>query len=268
MSRCSHSRRGVTFIEVCVAGALFVMLFGSLIYATGGARRAEALAALHLGLMESVALAMHQLRSDLRQLSFVPGKPVTGYSVRPGNDYHSVVMRRSCPQAIGDAKPGSSFVLVDYRLVPSDKRPDRFHLVRTESTASGLPLPGKKESSAQRIYRSFTLSNVDFLLKPETKTEVALLHVTFNVVSDAGPMPNWGPFREQELRLSNVLSVLRPTAPLEFPSMFASPVMVQAERPPEDVLAPLAHDAGMLPEPDAAPAGAAGAAAGAPAGNV
>jgi hypothetical protein len=249
MTRINGPRRGVTLVEVCVAGSLLVVVLGSLMYAWSGARRTEALAATHLGLMENVALAMHQLRLDLRQLSFVPGKPVDGYSIRPGIDDQSVMMRRSSPVMIGGTQPGSSFVLVEYRLVPSDKTPDRYHLVRIESTASGSPLPGKVAPSEVRTFRSFTVSDVRFRLKPESRTEAALLHVSFDVVSDSGAVSDRGPSREQTLHLSNVLAVLRPAAPFEFPSMFAQPVMVPAEHPPDDVLAPLAVDAKLLPEP-------------------
>jgi type II secretory pathway component PulJ len=249
------NRRGVTLVEAGIAGALLVIILGSLAFATSGARRTESLAALHLGLMESVALAMHQLRTDLRQLSFVPGKDVATYSLRVGRDYHSLIMRRSSPYAVGNSALGSSMVLVEYRLVPA-ARADRFHLLRIEKTASGANLPGKSVPREERLYRSFMLASADFLYREDDAKDDRVLHVAFRVVSDSGPMPGWGPFREKELMLTNVLSVLRPEQAYAAPRFqddpaaeWAAKMTVQAEMPGEDVLAPGAQDAVELPIP-------------------
>lgn len=249
------NRRGATLVEALIAGALLVVILGALAFATSGARRSESLAALHLGLMESVALAMHQLRTDLRQLAFVPGKPLATHSLRLGNDYQSLIMRRSSPHGIGNSALGSSMVLVEYRLVPA-KRADRFHLLRIERTASGANLPGKNVAREERLYRSFTLASAEFLYREDDVKDDRVLHVAFRVVSDAGPMPGWGPFREKELLLTNVLSVLRPEQAYATPRFqddpaaeWASQLHVQAEMPGEDVLAPGAADAKELPVP-------------------
>lgn len=232
-------RRGSTFIEVCVAGALLVLILTVLAYTASGARRGEALAALHLSLMESVAIAMHQLRSDMRQLSFVPDQPVLGFSIALGDENRAVTLRRSSPN-VGDSPLGSSFVFVEYRLVPA-ARADRWHLQRTEYTASGANLPGKSSPRDVRLYRSFTLAGAHFSYQEDDERDVRLLHTEFRVVSDAGPMGSWGPFREKELLLTNTLSVLRPE-----PASWGEPVQVEAELPPGDVLAPAAHDAALI----------------------
>lgn len=245
-------RRGVTFVETCVAGALLVGILSSLAFAMSGARRSEGIATLHLGLMESVSLAMHQLRTDLRQVSFVPGKPVMPYSIQGGPDGKSIRMRRSSHRV--GAWLGSSFVVVEYKLVPAEARTDRYHLVRSEFTASGANLPGKSVSREDRVFRSFLLASAAFSYDENDEKDVRLLHVAFRVVTDSGPQAGWGPFCEKELLLTNVLSVLRPEPALAYPSLFAQPVMVQAEHPPADVLAPDAPDAGPLN--DVVPGGA------------
>lgn len=232
-------RRGSTFLEVCVAGGLLVLILGVLAFTASGARRGEALAALHLALLESVALAMHQLRSDLRQLSFVPEQPVLGSSIALGDGGRAVTLRRSSPN-VGGSALGSSFVFVKYELVPA-ARPDRYHLKRTEYTASGANLPGKTRPREERLYRSFTLAAAGFLYQEDDARDVRLLHAELRVVSDAGPMGAWGPFREKELILTNTLSVLRPES-----ASWGERVQVDAELPPADVVAPAPADGGLI----------------------
>jgi hypothetical protein len=245
------NRKAFTLVEAAIAGALMVSLLSALAVAASGARRGESLASLHLGLMESVALAMHQLRTDLRQVSFVAGKPVAGTSIAISRDYKAIALRRSSHAVIGGAAAGSFFIRVEYRLIPSDHRADRYHIVRIESTSSGAPLPGKRTSREERIFRSFTVSDASFLYKEDDAKDIRTLHVGLRVTSDGGTLPGWGPFREKELVLTNVLSVLRPEAPFAYPTMWAQPVTVQAEKPPGDVLAPVARDAGVLTQPEA-----------------
>ena len=238
------SRNGLTFIELCVSACLLVVILGTLAYTASGARRGEALASLHLGLMENVALAMHQLRTDLRQISFVPGKPVLDYSIAIAPDFRAVKLRRSST-GVSVGPLGSSFIIVEYRLVPSD-RPGRFHLMRIESTASGVNLPGKSVPREERLFRSFSLLDASFLYQEQDDKDVRVLHVAFRVVTDSGPTESWGPFRDKELLLTNVLSVLRPEAPFAYPTLWANAVQVPAEIPPGDVLAPEADDSGKL----------------------
>lgn len=240
----NRSRRGATLVEVSIAGALLVMILGSLAFSMSGARRTESVAAAHLGLMESVALAMHQLRTDLRQLTFVPGQPVVPNSLRPGQSYNSIIMRRSSAALVGDVL-GSAIVLVEYRLVPVKGKAGRFHLLRVERTASGKPLPGKSVPREERLFRSFELTGANFLYREDDAKDDRLLHVAFQVA-----------FRDKELLFTNMLSVLRPEEPHARPRMqgdpaadWASKLAVQAEMPGEDVVAPAAAHSGALPEP-------------------
>lgn len=241
MNRC---RRGATLVEACIAGALLVLILGAIAFTISGARRVENVAAAHLGLMESVALAMHQLRTDLRQLSFVPAQPVVPNSMRTGGDYRSVILRRSSAALVGDVL-GSAIVLVEYRLVPVAGKADRFHLLRVERTASGKPLPGKTVSREERLFRSFELTGATFLYKEDDVKDDRILHVALQVA-----------FRDKEHVFTNMLAILRPEEPHAKPRMpgdpaadWAAKLTVQAEMPGDDVVAPAAAHSGALPEP-------------------
>lgn len=239
-------------MEALIGGAIFVVVLGALLYTMSGARRTSELASLYLTLMENVAVAMHQLRNDMRQLSYVPARPVIPYSLHIRDDIdpasRTLRLRRSTPASLNGGVPGSSFVYVEYGLAVSDSRSDRYHLARTEWTASGANLPGSTRSRETKLFRSFSLKDASFLYKEDDAIDSRVLHVALQVVSDTGNVPDWGPFREKCMVVTNVLQVQRPEPAFGWPSLFAEPVMLRAERPPCDVLAPGARDAAPLPE--------------------
>jgi type II secretory pathway component PulJ len=265
---------GFTLVEALIGGALFLVVLGALLYTMSGSRRSSELASLYLTLMENVALAMHQLRSDMRQLSFVPNQAIIPYSLAITDDpdpaARSLRLRRSTPVSLNGGVPGSAFVYVEYRLVPADGRANRHHLSRTEWTASGARsglrpqtsrsaltggwgppaagLPGATRSRDTKVFRSFTLEDASFLYKEDNAIDSRVLHVALRVVSDTGRVPDWGPFREKSMVVTNVLQVQRPEPAFGWPSLFAEPVLLQAERPPCDVLAPAARDAAPVPD--------------------
>jgi len=250
-----HRRSAFTFVEAMVGGSIFLVMITALIYTRMGARRTEQVSTLYINLMENVALAMHQLRIDLRQLAIVPGKPVVPYSILIQDDADAVRralrVRRSWAVMIAGGLVGSAFTHVDYQLIRSAPRSDRYHLVRTERTASGENLPGRKAPSDKKVFRAFTIKNAFFnYLEDPKNIDVRVLHVVLEIASDSGDLPGWGPFREKTMVLSHVLHILRPEAPYSDPIVdpvfprFAQPLSFPGssgplENPPGNVLAPV-----------------------------
>jgi type II secretory pathway component PulJ len=249
--RCRARRiRAFSLLELSVAGALFGVIATALFLIQSGDQRGSILSSYYLNLMNSVCLAIHQLRTDLRQLTFVPGQKVEGYSIRISPEHDAILLRDSSPSTGSDSTVGSSFVIVEYRLEPIRSGADTYHLVRVEYTASGRTLPGKTSAIERKTFRGFTLRRATFLYTEVDETDERTLHVGFVVVSDTGIAPNWGPFREKELVLTNVLRIQRPE-PSHWPAIGWShfyPPDVSAEKPPGDVRAPLARHANELPD--------------------
>lgn len=245
------SRRGFTLVEVVVAGAVGLVVLGALTFAFVGARQTQAASGRHLELLEGAVLAMHQLRADLRQLSFVPGKPVEPYSLRIAAGGRAVRLRRSAPSPNG-TPPGSSFVVVDYRLEPAKGAEGRFNLLRSEWTASGAALLGRTRSRQEEVLRGTTLRGMTVRFREDEANNARVLHVSLDVTSTEGVLGLSGPTGAPSMVISNVLQIQRPELPFgaNLP-LFAEPIpaaaLALAEKPPGEVLAPAAADAVPLP---------------------
>ena len=244
-------RRGFTLLEVSVAAAVGVVVLGGLTYSWVGVRQGQAFSGRYLDLLEGAVLAMHQLRLDLRQLSFVPGKPVQGYSLRISPDQRAIRLRRSAPPAPG-IPAGSSFVVVEYRLKARGS-PGRFQIIRSEWMASGAKLPGRDQLREEQPLRSATLRDLAVAYKEDEPASARMLHVAMDVTSADGVLGESGAGGAPSLVVTNVLQVQRPERPFggELP-LFAEPlppsVQGNAETPPGAVLSPSATDADELPE--------------------
>src|SRR5205823_2618755 len=121
-------------LEVLVALALFVVVAGAVTFAMMGARGEEKMANLYLTVMENAAMAIHEVRTDLRQAALVPGKPVNTHSFRVSQDGTILLIRRCADVTGPEEYAGAWFLLVEYRLVPTGLEPGTFFLQRTEAT--------------------------------------------------------------------------------------------------------------------------------------
>lgn len=250
-----------SLVEVCIGAAVLVVVMGAILLLLSGARRSETLGALYVDLLEGVSIALHQLRMDMRQLTFVPGQPLEPTSFRlaatSGPGLAAIRFRRSSAGPTASQDLGSYFVFVDYDLVPTGRGPGRLHLRRSEWTADGSPLPGLTLARQEHVHRSFALRDASFLHPGIDPSGREVLHVMLDVVSDTADLPDWGPFREKGLRMTSAIHLVRPEAAFVWPSYFAAPVLVRAEHPPGEVLAPIATHGGAVPTFEAVPAGGA-----------
>jgi hypothetical protein len=228
----------------------FVVVLGILFVLGSGARRTQEFSAAYVGLMEGVAVALHHVRTDLRQVCFVPGRPVVPHSIRLGVDGRTILMRRSARVPVRAGPLGSSFVLVEYGLQPAHGRPRGFHLVRAERTKSGANLPSKSTSRTETAFRSFALDGATFAFREDAATGDGTLEISLRVLADVGRSRPAGPFGEKVMLVRNAFAVLRPEPAFSPPTFFAEPVTIPMEALPGDCLAPSAIDADELPDPD------------------
>lgn len=242
----SPSRRAFTLAEAVIGAALLALIAGGLLSLNTSARKGVQVAGLHLDLLEGATLAIHQIRLDLRQLAIFPQHPVPGYSVSIASDNRSLRMRRTARMPGGAAWFGSSFVNVEYALVPLEGTKGRFHLVRREWTASGAPIPGQSVSRREKRFRSFMLEDCYFAYQKNSGNDDGALQVHALVVTGEGERTA-GHIRT--FLVSNVLEVLRPDEGWEDPAFVPRELEPDCEHPPGDVLAPRALDAEELEAP-------------------
>ena len=248
----TRKRAGFTLPEALVAGAMFLCIAAAFFFTWSGSRREEELAALHLSMLESAAVAMQQLRTDLREMVVLSTMPtVEGASLRVSPDGSALMLRQG---ALGD-QIASPFMLVEYTLAqtPSHSGAIRYHLVRTRRTSNGSALPGepgRRESRERTEFRTFTLAGASFnYLPPRPGTDPRhgddhVIHVTFQVVSETGQANGPDNFSEKTMLLTQVMRFLKPP----HPRTFAQPLNVPGlEEPPQDVTSESLAELSPLP---------------------
>lgn len=243
------TRRGVTLAEALIAAAIGLVLMAILVAVWTSTSRAQQVADRHLDALVGATLALHQLRTDLRQISFVPGRPVEGHSLRVGADHRSVRLRRSAPTWPGQP-PGSAFTVVEYALEPLDG--SRSRLVRTQWTASGAHLPRRAVSREETALRSTAVTDFTVLYQEDEAADTRLLHIALEVTAAHGEHGRDGPGGAPRLLVTSAIQLSRPEPAFggAWP-LFAEPLpdnlLDVAEVPPGEVRAPEAVDAGPLP---------------------
>lgn len=210
-----RQRGGFTLPEALVAGAMFLCIAGAFHFTWAGARREEDLASQHLSMLESAAVAMQALRTDLREMVVISTAPaVEGTSLRVSRSGDALLLRHG---ALG-AEPDSPYLVAQYDLTPAASRSaaPRYHLRRTLRASNG------SGSRDVRVFRSFQLAEVSFNYLAQGDDHV--IHVTFRVAADAG---------DKTMLLTQVLRFLKPP----HPRTFALPLVTAGlEAPPQDVL--------------------------------
>lgn len=208
-------RGGFTLPEALFAGAMFLCIAGAFYFTWAGARREEDIAGQHLSMLESAAVAMQSMRTDLREMVVISTVPeVEGTSLRVSRSGDAILLRHG---ALG-AEPDSPYLVTQYDLTPAASRaPEpRYHLRRTRRASDG------KGSRDVRVFRSFQLADVSFNYLAQGDDHV--VHVTFRVAADGG---------DQTMLLTQVLRFLKPP----HPRTFALPLVTAGlETPPRDVL--------------------------------
>jgi len=227
-------------VEAVVAGALFLMVGGVLIYVFVHSRKVQETVNLYTTLLQNVTIALHAIRSDLNHIAIVSNEPLIPcaldkYSFKTYNSDRAILMRISSPVPIDPKVVGSYFTFVAYRLVPTEYRQDRFYLSRVEFTSSQKNLPGKNVNREEKIFKTFILrgNNTSFLYvppdpaKPDTK-DLHVLHVALDVVSDTGPTPIEGAFSEKGMIITSVVRLVQPETPFSpyDPSPLAEPIFL------------------------------------------
>lgn len=238
-------RRAATLVEALVAGAIALVLLAALTSTWSSTRAAQDVAGRQLERVEGAVLALHRLRMDLRQLALVPGQQVLGHSLTIGPDHRSLRLRRSAPGFPGQ-RPGSAFTVVSYALEAAGK--ELFRLVRTETTASGVLLPGRGTTREDTALRGAVLRDFTALYREDEARDCRVIHVALAVAGSDGSAPG----RPATTLVTSVFALQRPEAAFAGPlPLFAEPLPASlaatAELPPGPVLAPEAPDAGPLP---------------------
>lgn len=236
-----RTRSGFTLPEALIAGALFLVIAGAFWFTWAGARREEEMASVHLSMLESAAVAMQALRTDLREMVVVSTVPtVDGTSLRVSASGEALMLRHG---ALGQ-DPASPCLVVQYDLVPaaSKSKDPRFHLRRTLRTSDGSGLPGGAGAREERVFKTFQLEAVSFnYLPPRAGTDAAqgddhVIHVTFKIVPEVGD--------DRSMLLTQVLRFLKPP----HPRTFAQPLVTAGlETPPQDVLSAALEPLPALP---------------------
>lgn len=266
MSR--SERRGFTLVEAVVGLAIFITVLAAVIFTFTGARREEKMAALQLTVMENAAMAIHQVRTDLRQAVFVPGQPVNTHSFKTSADGTVLLLRRSV-QAEGLADySGSLFILVEYRMIPTGIEPGTFFLQRTEQSMGGN-IPGKNGPRDVHVFRNFMVASANFyyLGMEEMKSQrdpvsraTEMLFVGLDVISDSGEEGQVQAFQRKHQAVTSFILITPPELPFDmkdgqpFAHLFPPPPFLPRVLPPnlEPVLAPEAIHATELPDPGTA----------------
>ena len=244
----TRTRAGFTLPEALVAGGMFLCIAAAFLFTWSGTRREEELASLHLSMLESAAVAMQQLRTDLREMVVISTAPeVEGTSLRVSQRGDALLLR----QGLLGNDASSAFQVVAYDLVPAPTRSGapRFHLRRTLRSSDGSPLPGPSARDV-KVFRTFTLAEASFnYLPPRPGTDRAqgddhVIHVTFRVVSEGGRAGAADLGGEKTMLLTQVLRFLKPPHPRDF----ALPLTAAGlEAPPVDVLSTAIAPPALLP---------------------
>lgn len=261
------SDRGFTLLEAVVGFAIFAIVLSAMLFTFTGARREEKMAGLQLTVMDNAAMAIHQVRTDLRQAVFVPGQPVNTHSFKTSADGTILLLRRSA-QAEGLADySGSLFILVEYRMIPTGLEPGTFFLQRTESSMGGN-IPGKQVARDVHVFKSFMVASANFyyLGVDEMKSQrdpvsraTEMLFVGLDVISDSGEEGQIQAFQRKHQAVTSFILIQPPEAPFDlsqgtpFAHLFPPPPFLPRVLPPnnEPVLAPEAIHAGELTDPTA-----------------
>lgn len=243
-----RKRTGFTLPEALVAGAMFLCIAAAFFFTWNGSRREEELASLHLSMLESAALAMQQLRTDLREMVVICTAAVDGTSLRVTPSGDALMLRQ---ELLGD-QPTSPCAVVQYTTIPAATRSGqpRFHLQRTRRTSDGSNLPGGASPRDVKVFRTFTLKGVSFNYlhtqqgSDPTQGDAHLIHATFQVVSDTGRASAADPFGEKSMLLTQVLRFLKPPHPDAFAQIINVPGL---EVPPQDVVSDAITELPPLP---------------------
>lgn len=237
-----HKRSGFTLPEALVAGGMFLCIAAAFFFTWSGSRKEEELAALHLSMLESAALAMQQLRTDMREMVVVATSPtVEGTSLRVSQ---GALMLRG--ESLGD-QPTDPCMLIEYTTVPAPSKSGaaRFHLQRTRRVSDGSPLPGAAGPREVKVFRTFTLAEVGFNYLPQQGSDRAVgddhvLHISFKVVSDSGRAGSDDVNGEKSMLLTQVLRFLKAPSPRDFAQPINIPGLeVAANDIVSEALAPL-----------------------------
>ena len=261
----STNTRGFTLPEALIGGALFITILAALLISMNGERRQSEMSGQYLSLMENVAVALQQLRTDLREIVLLPQRKVNPFSVRVSNDYRAVRFRHS-PRVTGKGS-ADAYVFVEYSLKPAPERPGRYHLARIERASDG-------SFSEERVFRSFMLKDASFHPKERWRgkgepgqgkagggdraegrgegqgegrgegrggkrggfgghrPEHHVLHIALELVADQGGGGGYKAFEEKSQVVTAVLQVKKPHSPWLFAEDFTGP---DSETPPEDI---------------------------------
>ena len=232
--------QGFSIIEALVGLAIFSVILSAVLISMNSSGREQRISTLQLQVMDNASQAIHLLRQDLRQISFVPGKPVQTHSFRYSNDRRTLLIRRSI-ENLDPSEPqdrGSYFVFVQYSPVPTGQEGGGFFLARTTRTASGVVLPGQAVNESSKIFRSFRISEDDQGLPlinfnyvetsqltapgPTVSKLINLLDVVLSVA--AGDLDvdkdekREGRKRNRSMLVSSTIAVQRPEHPYGFDS--------------------------------------------------
>lgn len=242
-------------LEAMIAGLITMLLFGVIAYSMSGTRREEELSMSHLAVMENAARAIHILQRDIKQITYITGKPVDEFSFRISADGKAIAIRRTIEPSTDYAMP-NQYLVVEYNLVPTGLATGGFYLRRQEKSFDGVEIATGGSTTTQ-IFKSFVLKDMNFLYLDGSAVTLSsapvskdkkLLTVYLDVISDTGKLPGWGPFKEKSMMVNTLIYIEPPERHFDF----SWRNNFQAELPPglEPVLAPVFSLEEMSPVPE------------------